>query len=298
MIRLNQQVNGLSLELERREKELQDELTAAARATEAAKGREAERASNCESLQRQLEMANSKVLEVTKENESLGNERLSLISEYEGREGQLREETEALKAELQQVTKVSTDLTAKLEQTQREMEIAAREHREIVQRTDASREDAVAEVEILQARISELTQEAKLVSASDSLLTQGKTVSKLLSVVKCCRISWSNSESAAEIAGLQEQVQELQAANHELTEKVREESEKVHSLSEELTLVKEELGASRQQLTQRYSQQLQSLVSSEASKQEALHSELTSLQCQLAAKQEVVQKLEMELKEK
>lgn len=178
MTLLNQQVNGLSLKLneaEKREKQLQDELTAAtaARVTEVT-ARETELVSSCESLQRQLDMANSKILEVSKEKESLESERLSLISEYEGREGQLRENIQTLKVELQRMSEVSTNLAAKLEKIQRDMAATVREHVERVEQADARREDAVAEVEILQARISELTQEAKvlevkLASCSNSL---------------------------------------------------------------------------------------------------------------------------------
>ena len=164
MIRLNHQVNSVSLQLaeaERRERELQDKLSAVRAAEEAAEAganREAELVVSCENLQRQLDMANSKVLEMAGESE---HERLSLISEYEGRERQLRDEIGALKTELQSASEATSDLTARLEQTQRDMATAAGEHAESVQRAEAGREDAVVEVEILHARISELTWEAK-----------------------------------------------------------------------------------------------------------------------------------------
>ena len=163
---LNQQINGLSLEVneaKQRVKQLQDELTAATAAqnTEVT-ARETELVRSCESLQRQLDMANKKIVEVTSERECLENERLSLISEYEGREGQLREEIKALRADLHQMSESRTDLAAKLEMTETRMAATIREHVERAERADAIREDAVAEVEILQARISELTEEVEV----------------------------------------------------------------------------------------------------------------------------------------
>ena len=181
MTRLNQQVNSLSLqltEMERREKELKDGLCAtraALQAAEAGAARETELVANCENLQRQLEMANSKVLEMAGESEQLGHERLSLISEYEGREGQLKDEIGALKAELHSAFETNSDLTTRLEQARRDMATAAGEHSESIQRAVAGREDAVAEVEILHARISELTQEAKLAEVDPTLRSDTST---------------------------------------------------------------------------------------------------------------------------
>ena len=173
MTLLNQQINGLSLEVNEAKKsvkQLQDELTAA---TET-KARETELVSSCESLQRQLDMANNKILEVTGEKECLESERLSLISEYEGREGQLRQEIKRLKADLHQMSESRTDLAAKLDKMEREITATVRDHVERVERADASREDAVAEVEILQARISELTEEMEVKLGSNTPLPPGE----------------------------------------------------------------------------------------------------------------------------
>ena len=65
--------------------------------------------------------------------------------------------------------------------------------------------------------------------------------------------------------------------------------------------MREELSATRRELTedsQRHGEQLQSVLRDEASKQEMLRSDLTSAQAQLASRQELLYKLEIELEEK
>lgn len=164
---LNQQVNCLSLKLteaEKCEKQLGKELSDAVVALQAAElevqERERELLSNCEGLQRQLDMANAKVLEVVRESEDVREERLSLISEYEGRECKVQKELAQLKSELSSTLETVTDLTGRLESAQREREDMSREAAVNLERAEAGRDDAMAEVEILQARISELTREA------------------------------------------------------------------------------------------------------------------------------------------
>ena len=90
MTQLNQHVNSVSLQLTEVERRVKDELSATLQAAEAGAARETELVANCENQQKQFEMANSKVLEMAGESEQLGHERLSIISEYKGRKGQLK----------------------------------------------------------------------------------------------------------------------------------------------------------------------------------------------------------------
>ena len=98
----------------------------------------------CESLLLQVQEKNTQLLKRKSEEEDLRNERLSLISEYELREGMLREEIATLKSKQSRRSELEQELE------------------ERVRGAEAGREDALAEVEILQARISELTREAEL----------------------------------------------------------------------------------------------------------------------------------------
>ena len=70
-----------------------------------------------------------------------------------GREGHLRDEIGALKAELHSASETISNLTTRLEQTRRDMATAAGKHTESIWRAVAGREDAVAKVKILHARI-------------------------------------------------------------------------------------------------------------------------------------------------
>ena len=60
---------------------------------EAGAARETELVADCENPQRHLEMANSTTLEMARESEQLGRE---LLLEYDGGDGQLRDEIGAL----------------------------------------------------------------------------------------------------------------------------------------------------------------------------------------------------------
>ena len=139
--RLNQQINSLSLQ-----------LGEAGQFQKVARERETDLVANSESLQKQLEMANSKILELTKESENLGSERSSLVQEYEERESRLRAEAAALRAEMQEAARTSSELTVHLEE----------------------------EVEILEARINEVIQERSSVEAELVELKQASSDGDLL----------------------------------------------------------------------------------------------------------------------
>ena len=85
-------------------KELESELARAERErTEAIDG-------TCEALQLQVQESSARMVEKEADNEALKSERLSLISEYESREGQLREEIGRLKCELERASQASGGL--------------------------------------------------------------------------------------------------------------------------------------------------------------------------------------------
>ena len=138
---LNQQINSLALQ-----------LSEAGQFQKAARERETDLVANAESLQKQLEMANSKILELIKESENLGSERSSLVQEYEERESRLRAEASALRAEMQEAARTSSELTAHLEE----------------------------EVEILEARINEVIQERSSVEVELVELKQASSDGDLL----------------------------------------------------------------------------------------------------------------------
>lgn len=167
--RLNEQINSLSLRLREtgsQEKRLQEELarvTAAQASLEGqlsearagAREREAQLSASNDSLCKQLEMANCKILELTRESESLGCERSSLVLQYEERESLLRAEVASLREELRAATHTNSSLVSQVEEAERERAAAAA----ALSSAEEKGTDALAEVEILQARISELTWE-------------------------------------------------------------------------------------------------------------------------------------------
>ena len=318
---LNQQMNCVCLRLteaEWCETQLREDLarvTAAAEAAEVgSRERERELISGSEGLQRRLDAANAEILELTREKEHLSCAQLSLISEYEGRESQLREEIASLRSELQDTRETVADLTVRLEGTQREMETVSREERERVQTAETARDDAVAEVEILQARISELTQEAKEAQMKLATLSTGETfIVQFSHIILLFVLTDSSSES--EVVCLQEQIQELhgqleekegvmkslQATSAAERHKMQEQ---LHSLLTAVVTVRDSMNTGRQELADeilRHSQQIQGVLSAERERQEVVNRKVAMLHCvqsQLAAQQEEVQTLETQLREK
>ena len=174
--RLSQQVNSLFLQvtkMERREKELNDELNATREILQVAEAQAAMKTEMVANLQRHCEMVSSTALEIDIVSEQLAHKRQALILEYEGRERQLRDEIGSLKAELYSASETIGDVTTIIKQIQRDMAPAAGEPTKNIRRAVASREDAMAE--ILHARISELTQEAIRAEKDPTLRSDNST---------------------------------------------------------------------------------------------------------------------------
>ena len=331
--RLNEQVNSLSLRLceageaASREKRLQEELarvTAAHTSLESqlsevraeVEEREAQLSSSNDSLCKQLEMANSKILELTRESESLGGERSSLVLQYEERESLLRAEVASLREELRAATHTHSSLMSQVEEVERERAavVAA------LSSAEEKGTDALAEVEILQARISELTWEkvsvesqlAEKQTSGDCQAQSGScgletgmhsaTSSSLSPCPALTSLEDKLKEVQSQLADRVAEVGALEQARSREVERTRlEGEEKLAALQEELVSVRKELSVSHQELasaSRQHSKEVQGMLQSEREQLSATRDNLTSVQAKLAVKQELVYKLENEMEER
>lgn len=328
--RLNEQINSLSLRLHEagcQEKHLQEELSRVT-ATHASlerqlsevrgetREREAQLSASNDSLCKQLEMANSKILELTRESESLGCERSSLVLQYEEKERLLKAEVASLKEELQGASHTNSSLMSRLEEAERERAAATA----ALSSAEEKGTDALAEVEILQARISELTWEkvsveSQLAEKQSSGDCQAQSRSRDLETGPHSAIGVPPSSCPA-LTGLEDKLMAVQSqladrvveiaaleqARDREVERTRLEGEgKLAALQEELASVRKELSSSRQELasaSRQHSEEVRGMLQSEQEQLSAARDDLTSVQAKLAVKQELVYKLENEMEER
>ena len=254
-----------------REEKLQEkvgELDRAEKELTAVVERENELRETCGTLQLQVEESGAQLAEKEAENEALRSDRLALISEYESRERQLREEIAELRSELGQAA-----VSGRLE----------REWEERVRQAEAGREDAVTEVEILQTRISELTREAEQETVLALEVQERVTELELVQAA-----SQASSEAAqGEISSLQEQVEGQLAASKASSEVAQGEisglQEQVEGLESQLSASKASSEAAQGEICslQEQVEGLTSQLSASQANSEATQGEISGLQEQV-----------------